>query len=68
MPKHIVRVSWSKGQSRINIPKAIIEELDWHGVKYLILKAEPPNYLSVRRFIDGESLEDFRAQDTARAN
>lgn len=42
---------------RITIPKLVVRALKWQGVSYVILEEMEDGTLTIRRFVDGESLE-----------
>lgn len=65
MAIHLVKANWNKDQLRIAIPKNLVEQLEWKGVKFVMLKAHGSEYFTVRRFINGESLEGDRAPNKA---
>jgi len=56
MPKYFTKLSKSGGQNRLTIPKALIEELSWQDVEFVIMDNIGGGTLRIRRFIDGESL------------
>ena len=56
MPKHLTKVSKFGGQYRLTIPKALINEMEWQDVEFVIMEDEGGGLMSVRRFMDEESL------------
>jgi len=63
MPKHLAKLSKFGGQFRLTIPKLLIQEMGWKDAEYVILQANDVRYITVRRFIDGESLKSKDARD-----
>lgn len=57
MAKNIVKVSCGGGQVRLTIPKLVIQGLKWQGVKYVMVEENQDGTLTIRRFVDGESLK-----------
>jgi len=57
MAKHFIKACWGGGQLRINIPKSVVRELEWAGVSHFVLMENKDKTLTVRRFVDGESLK-----------
>lgn len=57
MPKYLTKISKFGGQYRITIPKALVEELNWHDVDFVIMEHICYEFIRIRRFIDGESLK-----------
>lgn len=57
MAKHVIKVSCYGSQMRLTIPKLVIRELKWQGVSYVILEEKKDGTLTVRRFVDDESLK-----------
>lgn len=66
MAKHLIKASWGGGQLRINIPKMVVDELEWKGVSHFVLEENEDKTLTIRRFIDGESLKIKRRDDSSR--
>ena len=60
MAKHMVRVCPGGGQVRVTIPKLLLLELKWKDVRHVLLEGNQDGTLTVRRFVDGESLENKR--------
>lgn len=56
MPKHLTKLSKFGGQFRLTIPRALIEEMKWFDVEFVIMQPAGLNHITVRRFIDGKSL------------
>lgn len=54
--KHVVKVSHGGGQVRVTIPKIAVRGLGWDDAVYVIIEENKDNTLTVRRFVDGESL------------
>lgn len=65
MPKHFTKLSKFGGQYRLTIPKALIEEMKWQDVEFVILEDICLGYIRIRRFIDGESLRPKLETDRA---
>lgn len=42
---------------RITIPKMMLTELKWKGVVHVLLETNMDGTLTVRRFVDGDSLK-----------
>jgi len=57
MAKHLIKACWGGGQLRINIPKMAVRELEWLGVSHFVVVENKDKTLTIRRFIDGESLK-----------
>lgn len=66
MPKHFTKLSKFGGQYRLTIPKALIEEMKWQDVEFVIMELASPKAFYVRRFIDGESLRTELEADPAK--
>jgi len=47
----------------LTIPRTLVEEMEWFDVQFVILKQIGMDVLSVRRFIDAESLKTKDARD-----
>ena len=60
MAKHVVTVCPGGGQMRVTIPKLLLRELDWTDVRHVLLESNQDGTLTVRRFVDGESLKTSR--------
>ena len=57
MPKHLCKVSKHGNQLRVNIPKLLVSAVGWEDVQYLILQEINKNMVTMRRFVNGESLK-----------
>lgn len=57
MAKHLCKVSKHGNQLRVNIPKLLVSAVGWEDVQYLILQEINKNMVTMRRFVDGESLK-----------
>lgn len=57
MPEWIMKLSVSGGQARVTIPKDVIDDMGWQGVKVVVLKKISPKYLGVRRYDLGKEAE-----------
>jgi len=68
MAKHLVTVCPGGGQMRVTIPKSLLRELDWKDVRHVLLEGNQDGTLTVRRFVDGESLKNERRDDSSRRN
>lgn len=66
--KQIVRVCPGAGQMRITIPKIMLLELKWKDVVNVLLETNKDGTLTVRRFLDGESLKNKRRVGSPRLN
>ena len=66
MPKHFTKLSKFGGQYRLTIPKALIIELGWEDVEFVIMEHASPKAFYVRRFIDVESLRTELEADSAK--
>jgi len=49
---------------RVTIPKLLLRELNWKDVRHVLLEGNQDGTLTVRRFVDGESLKDKRRADS----
>jgi len=58
MAKWVAKLSWSGGQCRVTIPKGLVKALKWEDAAIVTMVDEGGGLLGVRRFIDGESLEN----------
>ena len=58
MPKWICKVSGSGGQRRITLPKGLIDFRAWFDLKYVILEDDGEGLVTIREFIDGQSLKN----------
>ena len=65
MAKHLIRACWGGGQLRINIPKLVVRELKWLGVSHFVLVENEDKTLTIRRFVDGDSLKGDGKRDRA---
>ena len=68
VPMYLVTANWNNDQLRISIPKILVEHLEWKDVRFVMMEAQGTEYLTVRRFIDGESLKNIRASNKADIN
>ena len=59
----MVKVCHGGGQVRLTIPKMVIRELKWQGVSYVIVEENKDGTLTIRRFVDGESLKSDSKRD-----
>jgi len=64
LAKHMVKVCPGGGQFRVTIPKLLLRELNWKDVRHVLLENNQDGTLTVRRFVDGESLENKRRDDS----
>ena len=64
MAKHLTKVCCGGGQMRVTIPKLLLRELNWKDVRHVLLEGNQDGTLTVRRFVDGESLENKRRDDS----
>ena len=60
----MVRVRPGGGQVRVTIPKLLLQELNWKDVRHVLLEGNQDGTLTVRRFVDGESLKNQRRDDS----
>ena len=60
MVKHLVKACWAGRQMRITIPKMIVRGLKWEDVRHVFIEEKEDGSLTVRRFINGESLKSQR--------
>ena len=58
MAKWVAKLSWSGGQCRLTIPKGLVDDCGWRGTRVVVLERTAGPEITVRRFIDGESLKD----------
>jgi len=58
MPKWICKVSGSGRQVRITIPRGLLDFRAWFDLRYVILEDDGENPVTIREFIDGESLKN----------
>ena len=56
LAKHIMKVCRFGGQVRVTIPKLAMKGLEWDDVVHVIIEENKDGTLTVRRFMDGESL------------
>lgn len=64
MAKWVCKVTADpKGQRRITIPKGLVESQNWRGVRYMVLE-ESPKGVTIRRFVDAESLKTYNKDDS----
>ena len=68
MPKHLTKLSKFGGQFRITIPRALIVEMGWQDVEFVIMQSASPKAFYVRRFIDGETLRTELETDRAKTH
>jgi len=57
MAKHVVKVCRGGSQVRLTIPVLVTRSLKWEGVSYVIVEENKDGTLTIRRFVDGESLK-----------
>lgn len=56
MPKYLVKLSHSGGQTRLTIPRQLVDDIDWYDVKYVTVESYMGLALRIRRFdIDTKS-------------
>lgn len=67
MPRYICKVSQFQDQCRITIPKALVKEMSWEDVTILELRPLSLNYVSMRRFVNGESLRTKLKTDSVKS-
>jgi len=67
MPKYFSKLSKFGGQFRLTIPRALVAEMGWEDVEFVIIKEYPPGVMLVRRFIDGESLRTELETDNTKS-
>jgi len=48
---------------RITVPKTLVRELKWEDARHVLLEANQDGTLTVRRFVDGESLKGENRQN-----
>lgn len=58
MPKWLCKVTRSGNQRRVTIPKGLITWRAWHDVKYVMFEDDGENPVTIREFIDAESLKN----------
>ncbi|MBA7474179.1 hypothetical protein ES707_09527 [subsurface metagenome] len=57
MATHIVKVQKQGKNFRVNIPRQIVRSRGWEDVLYVLISDLPGNSITIRRFVDGESLK-----------
>lgn len=60
MPKWIMKLTHSRGQARLTIPKDLIDEMKWEKLQVVQIEKLSPEYIGVRGF-DGS--EEIKARD-----
>ena len=48
----ICKVTRTDGQTRITIPKMLVEETEMNDIDYVILQSTEPRQITIRRVID----------------
>jgi len=64
MAKHLIKACWGGGQLRITIPKLVVRELEWLGVSHFVVVENEDKTMTIRRFVDGESLKNKGRDDS----
>lgn len=57
MEKYIVKVQHGPTNTRINLPREVLIKKDWLDVRFVIIEDQHEDTLTIRRFVDGESLK-----------
>ena len=50
--KMICKITRTDGQTRITIPKMLVEETEMNDIDYVILQSTEPRQIMIRRVID----------------
>ena len=48
---------------RVTVPKTLVRELKWEDVRHVLLEGNRDGTLTIRRFVDGESLKGKNRQN-----
>jgi len=64
MVRHLVKACWAGRQMRITIPNLVVRGLKWEDVRHVFIEEKDDGSLTVRRFVDGESLKNKRRDDS----